>query len=123
VSRKVEEGTRQAWELKNYVWRGEGEKSALTGKQVRPIVAQDTAGQYHAGLRNWSYNAKDKATGALYHHSGCSSRAEAISRSQGMCKEWASAHRELASDMKKSAAQKYGSVSRQAVVADRHLQR
>ncbi len=131
ASRKMEEWPQRSWALNKYSWRGRGEKSPLTGKQVRPIVAMDKEGRYHSGLRNWSYYANGKAADALYHHSGCSSRAEAISRAQGMCKEWVAAHRELASDMKRSerlsskrsVAQKYGSVSRQAAVKEHHLAR
>jgi hypothetical protein len=131
ASRKMEEWPQRSWELKEYSWRGRGEKSPLTGKQVRPVVAMDEEGRYHSGLRNWSYYANGKATDALYHHSGCSSRAEAISRARGMCKEWVAAHRELASDMKQaqrfarkaSAAEKYSRVSRAEPVASRELRR
>ena len=115
AGRKIEEGS-QKWELKNYVWRGKGEKSALTGKQVRPVVALDTNGKYHAGLRNWSYYSNGRPGDALYHHAACGSRAEAITRANGMCSEWASAHREVKADMKRcqSAAAKYGTASRSA---------
>lgn len=131
ASRQISEWPGSAWELKSYVWRGKGEKSVLTGKQVRPIVAADKEGKYHAGLRNWSYNGNGKATEALYHHAGCSNRAEAISRAQGMCKEWVAAHRELASDIrrservsaKQSAAQKYGAIGRREAVQSRELHR
>lgn len=118
--RKIEQNAGQAWELKSYVWRGKGEKSALTGRQVRPIVARDSAGLYHAGLRNWSYYGKGRAGDALYHPAASRKRSEAIGKAHGMCKEWVAAHRELAADVKRagrfsrqkqSAAERYGSVS------------
>jgi hypothetical protein len=127
--RKIESDSGRSWELKAYEWRGRGEKSALTGKEVRPFVAVDTAGKYHAGLRNWSYYANGNAGEALYHHAGCASRAEAISRAQGMCKEWVAAHRELAADMKRapkyrvSAAAKYGSPASARQDQQRELRR
>lgn len=117
--RKIEEGTGQAWELKSYVWRGKGEKSALTGRQVRPIVAMDSAGLYHAGLRNWSYYGAGKAADALYHHAASRKRSEAIGKAHGMCGEWVKAHRDVKADMSRSknAAEKYGAIPRRPAAA------
>jgi hypothetical protein len=127
----MEEWPQRSWELNKYSWRGRGEKSPLTGKQVRPIVAMDKEGQYHSGLRNWSYYANGKAADALYHHAASPTRSEAIGKAQAMCREWVAAHRELASDVKQaqrfsrkaSAAQKYGHIGRAEPVVSRELRR
>ena len=81
------------------------------GKRIRPIVATDDKGLYHAGIRNWSEASNANARDALYHPMKAQHLDYAIERAEHMCKVEVERHRELnklVSGHRRGAAEKYG---------------
>lgn len=123
ASRNVQRWPGDSFELRAYAWRGKGEKSELTGKRIRPIVATDDKGLYHAGIRNWSESANAKASDALYHPMKSHQKEYAIERAEHMCKVEVERHSELKrlrdeSRKQQTAAVKYA--ARQPIQAEKH---
>jgi hypothetical protein len=123
ASRKVQRWPGDSFELRAYAWRGKGEKSELTGKHIRPIVAMDSKGLYHSGVRNWSESANAKASDALYHPMKSHQKEYAIERAEHMCKVEVERHSELKglwdeSRKQQSPAVKYA--ARKPIQAEKH---
>jgi hypothetical protein len=112
AKRRITEKLGKDWELKGYAWRGDCEKSALTGKQIRPVVAVDSEGKFHSGVRNGEHDGKRRGT--LYWPQATPDRIDAVALAQWMWKQCVAQHRDLANDigrdrnMRASASERYG---------------
>ena len=123
ATRQIREWPGNAFTLTRYAWKGKGQKSELTGKCIRPIVAVDDKGLYHSGIRNWSENTNAKSKDALYHPMKSHHKEYAIERAEHMCKVEVERHSELKglwdeSRKMQSPAQKYA--ARPPIQTEKH---
>jgi hypothetical protein len=113
AKRQIFGGPGKDWELTGYAWRGDRERSALTGKQIRPVVAVDSEGQFHSGVRNREHDGKRRET--LYHQQATPHRTEAVALAQWMSRQCLADHQELANDIERYRQQRSGAAERYGV--------
>src|SRR5579884_93231 len=92
------------WDLREYSWRGKCVKSPLNGNNMRAIVARDTQGWYHPGLRNTGSHPDAKTVYedfTRYQH-----KTQAIGRAEAMLVYELDAHRQTQAHLAQEPVQR-----------------